>query len=37
MQLTQFLLNYLEKFPCQREKNITVIRYRRIYGDLERK
>ncbi len=37
MQSTQILLNYLEKFPCQGEKNITVSRYRRIYGYMERK
>ncbi len=37
MQSTQLLLNYLEKFPCKGEKNITVIRYRRINSYMERK
>lgn len=37
MQSTQLLLNYLEKFPCQGEKKITIIRYRRINGYMKRK
>jgi len=37
MHSTKLLLNYLHRFPCQGEKNIAVIRYRRIYGYLERK
>lgn len=37
IQSNQLLLNYLEKFPCQGEKNITVLRYRRIISYMERK
>lgn len=37
MYSTKLLLNYLHNFPCKGEKNITVIRYRRIYGYMERK
>lgn len=37
MESNQLLLNYLTKFPCKGEKNIIVVRYRRIHGYIERK
>jgi hypothetical protein len=37
MQTNQILLNYLKKFPCKGEKNLTVMRYERINNYMQRK